>query len=444
MSTSKPSSSVLSTSITEVMVEGLFDRYNYRLEFEPRLAILYGDNGTGKTTILRMIHNLLSPSQGRGHKTEVANTPFRDFQIHFSNGVIIRARRENAVSGSFDLFLRTPSGNVEKAPYIINDEGIIPRHGPYDDIHDSLARSISRAIRLRSYYLSDDRKLDSDAVQEEEATRVLRRQRQGYRYLIEDEIRDSIEKRERYPQVSSAIYRATNWARQQALQGASEGSVSANTIYAEVVKHLAEMPRTASFQHEESSTRNQLLQMIERTGKRSRDQSRFGLLPAVNTQDLLHYVPLVRDEDFPLVSGILKPYLDGTDARLDALEPTHQILSFFVDTLNEKFFRGKHVQFDIKGGLRIVTDEGYPLEAALLSSGESQLLTLFCNILSARESSTIFVIDEPEISLNIKWQRALVDALLGCARDSEIQLILASHSIELLTAHRDHVVLLKN
>ncbi|WP_146055604.1 AAA family ATPase, partial [Streptomyces malaysiensis] len=56
---------------------------------------------------------------------------------------------------------------------------------------------------------------------------------------------------------------------------------------------------------------------------------------------------------------------------------------------------------------------------------------------------TIFVIDEPEISLNVKWQRSLVDALLGCAKGSEIQLILASHSIELLTAHREQVVRLK-
>jgi energy-coupling factor transporter ATP-binding protein EcfA2 len=428
-----------STAITEVAVSELFGRYSYNLEFDPRLAILYGDNGTGKTTILRMIHNLLSPGPGRGHKTAVANTPFREFTIKSSNGATVHAVREEGGVGSFELFLHATNGQSSRAPFIINDDRVIPRHGAHSEIQDGLIREIARSIPLRSYYLSDDRILDSDFIEEDHSARDIRRH--AYRYLEDEELLREMDKSARYPQVSSAISRAANWVRQQALQGASEGSVSVNTIYADVVKHLAEMPRVATAKGK-SSTRQQLLQMIERTGQRSRDQARFGLSPAVNTRDLLQYVPLVRDEDFPLVSGILMPYLDGTDARLDALESTHRVLSFFVDTLN-KFLRGKSVQFDIKRGLRIYTDEGEPLDSAALSSGESQLLTLFCNVLSARESPTIFVIDEPEISLNVKWQRALVDALLGCAKDSEIQLILASHSIELLTAHREQVVGLK-
>ncbi|MEU0528066.1 AAA family ATPase [Streptomyces niveus] len=427
-----------STSITRVTVEGLFGRYDYALDFNPRLAILYGDNGTGKTTILRMIHNLLSPGAGRGHKTAVANTPFQDFRIEFSNGTTIRASRKKSIAGNFELFLSAPKKPSARAQFIVNDEGYIPSNGPYSDAQDALAASIRDETSLASYYLSDDRTLDSDFIEEEEESRVSIGRR--VRYARDSVIRD-MDEPIRNSQVSSAILRTTTWARQQALYGASEGSVSANTIYADVVKHLAEMPRSATTEGR-SSTRQQLLHLIERTGNRSKDQSRFGLLPAVNTEDLVRYVPLVRAEDFPLVAGILKPYLDGTNARLDALESTHRILSFFVDTLNNKFFRGKSVSFHIKSGLRITTDDNEPLDAKLLSSGESQLLTLFCNILSARETPTIFVIDEPEISLNIKWQRALVDSLLGCAEDSEIQLILASHSIELLTAHREHVVAL--
>ncbi|MFF9622087.1 AAA family ATPase [Streptomyces griseosporeus] len=430
-------------AVTEVSVVGLFGRYDYRLHFDPSLAILYGDNGTGKTTILRMIHNLLSPGPGRGHKTEVAKTSFKNFRITFSNGAAVHAERKKASAGNYELFLILPNGKQYRAPYIMNDDGFIPRRGgAHSETQDALARSILNAIPLRSYYLSDDRTLDSDFIQQEEPSpneaRLAR-----YRYISEFEsIREVVEERTRYPQLKPAMARVSHWARQQALQGASEGSVSANSIYAEVVKHLAFMPRTSTPGDESLTSRQQLLQMIEITGTRSKDQSRFGLLPAVNTDDLLTYLPEVRDEDFSLVSGILKPYLDGTVARLDALEPTHRVLSFCVDTLNQ-FFRGKFVRFDIKSGLTIFTDDGEPLEAEALSSGESQLLTLFCNILSARESPTIFVIDEPEISLNVKWQRSLVDSLLGCARESEIQLILASHSIELLAAHREQVVKLK-
>jgi ABC-type glutathione transport system ATPase component len=54
------------------------------------------------------------------------------------------------------------------------------------------------------------------------------------------------------------------------------------------------------------------------------------------------------------------------------------------------------------------------------------------------------MIDEPEISLNIKWQRQLIKALLGIADEGRVQFIFASHSIELLSQHRDRVVKLVN
>ncbi len=43
-------------------------------------------------------------------------------------------------------------------------------------------------------------------------------------------------------------------------------------------------------------------------------------------------------------------------------------------------------------------------------------------------------------SLNVKWQRQLVQALLDCIRGSRVQLIFATHSIELLARHKQHVV----
>ena len=48
--------------------------------------------------------------------------------------------------------------------------------------------------------------------------------------------------------------------------------------------------------------------------------------------------------------------------------------------------------------------------------------------------------DEPEISLNVKWQRRLVRALLDCIRGSRVQLVFATHSIELLAQHKTNVI----
>jgi predicted ATP-binding protein involved in virulence len=54
------------------------------------------------------------------------------------------------------------------------------------------------------------------------------------------------------------------------------------------------------------------------------------------------------------------------------------------------------------------------------------------------------MIDEPEISLNVKWQRQLVQSLLSITDGASIQFIFASHSMELLAQHRNRVVKLLN
>ncbi|MBN3927049.1 AAA family ATPase [Nostoc sp. NMS4] len=100
----------------------------------------------------------------------------------------------------------------------------------------------------------------------------------------------------------------------------------------------------------------------------------------------------------------------------------------------------KYIRLHVRDGLKIFTQEGKELSPETLSSGEKQLLLLFCNTLTARDKATIFIIDEPEISLNIKWQRQLIHALLELTKGSQVQFILATHSIELLSRYNNNVV----
>ncbi len=65
-----------------ILVEGLFGRYNYDLGLtnqadSSRLLILYGDNGSGKTTFLSLVYYLLTTTSGQGYKSFVARTPYR-------------------------------------------------------------------------------------------------------------------------------------------------------------------------------------------------------------------------------------------------------------------------------------------------------------------------------------------------------------------------------
>ena len=76
--------------IKRIQVYDLFDAYTYDLETPEtdeeesgKLILLYGSNGSGKTTILNLIFHLLSPEPWGGHRTFVSRVPFRKINILF-------------------------------------------------------------------------------------------------------------------------------------------------------------------------------------------------------------------------------------------------------------------------------------------------------------------------------------------------------------------------
>lgn len=149
-------------------------------------------------------------------------------------------------------------------------------------------------------------------------------------------------------------------------------------------------------------------------------------------------------ESRTIMYNVISPYVKSIEAQLQALKSVHDLITTFVRNLNAFFAGSKTVSFDLRAGFTILSNSQKSLELGMLSSGEKQLLLLLCNTLAAREKASILLIDEPEISLNIKWQRKLIQALLDCIKDSKVQLIFATHSIELLAQHKNHVVRLDN
>ncbi len=66
-----------------------------------------------------------------------------------------------------------------------------------------------------------------------------------------------------------------------------------------------------------------------------------------------------------------------------------------------------------------------------LSSGEKQILIILLSVLLNSDEPIILVLDEPEISLHVDWQRRLIDDLITLNPD--MQIILATHSPAILT-----------
>lgn len=102
----------------------------------------------------------------------------------------------------------------------------------------------------------------------------------------------------------------------------------------------------------------------------------------------------------------------------------------YIEILNE-FFKesGKNFSFGTNGRLTVETKfDSEPKPLKYLSSGELQILSIITNLCLDRSAkrSNIFIIDEPELSLHVDWQEIFVDSLIKS--NSNIQYIMATHS----------------
>lgn len=121
--------------------------------------------------------------------------------------------------------------------------------------------------------------------------------------------------------------------------------------------------------------------------------------------------------------------LKSFEDRFDLMSLSRDNLSSiytFIEILNN-FFSEEEKKFSLKddGELTINSGEKKILPKEL-SSGEKQLLYIFLKAVNSSDKPTILFLDEPEISMHLKWQQGLIDALSSI--NNSLQIIAVSHS----------------
>jgi predicted ATPase len=126
----------------------------------------------------------------------------------------------------------------------------------------------------------------------------------------------------------------------------------------------------------------------------------------------------------------MRRILTEMDRQKKAAEKFYAPIKEFCETMN-RFFRHskKEVLVDSVGKIKI-TQLGEEVELASLSSGEKQLLILIAHSRFGSSKRSTFIVDEPELSLHMRWQEMLVDALLEGGKTN--QFIFATHSPEIV------------
>lgn len=120
-----------------------------------------------------------------------------------------------------------------------------------------------------------------------------------------------------------------------------------------------------------------------------------------------------------------------------------QPLNDFKNTVNKFLCSNnskKEITINPEGCISLKTGYSKNVNIQNLSSGEKQIVTFFAYLIFGLEDTNqgIFIVDEPELSLHLSWQRKFIDSIIDLNKN--IQLIFATHSPEMIGKYREKAV----
>lgn len=142
----------------------------------------------------------------------------------------------------------------------------------------------------------------------------------------------------------------------------------------------------------------------------------------------------------PLIDRVIKlvELFETYTAKVDALmKPTQEYL-----TLANRFLQDsdKELIVDQVGRLVVRLKNGEERSIDALSSGERQIVVILGYLAINHDSNKeeVFIVDEPELSLHLRWQEIFVDSILEASPGH--QFILATHSPAIVLERTKHCV----
>jgi ABC-type dipeptide/oligopeptide/nickel transport system ATPase component len=189
-------------------------------------------------------------------------------------------------------------------------------------------------------------------------------------------------------------------------------------------------------------SKSDLISKIDKVANSALPAIAYGVFPAVRFEDYRAIIEEVNDQQFEPIKVVLVPYFDGLEARLAAVKERVARISLFLREINA-LYRNKEVTFSALRGFQVTGWQNRMIPFPSLSSGESQLFLLLISTLFIGEEGGVFIVDEPELSLNPKWQRVIIDTLLKLGSETKLQYLIATHSLEIMSGQKDRIILLK-
>jgi ABC-type iron transport system FetAB ATPase subunit len=432
--------------LAEFKIGGLFGLYDHRIAFnlDERITIIIGPNGRGKTVCLKFIEAFF-----RKRFSFFAEIPFRNAEFIFTNGSRIKVERSDEEG--------IPALDAKSVSLTLSGPAIVPLSWTPRVLDVRARRELRRFVPDHWEQINPSTWIDNTDGEE------LSIEELGERFRLPPKLLTSLQ--QDIPEEFSELLRNIDChlietQRLLVLSSPSDEPVEFNYGVRRrrppsglAIQEKAQKLRTIlknTFERYASLSNNLdrsfPLRVFEAQGSASlsQDQLREELKSLDGRRDALMKAGILDADDKsvtirggnidPGVVMALEIYVRDASKKLDVFNNLRSRLDLFKELI-EKRFIDKTIHIDRESGFRIVshTTADVPLEK--LSSGEQHQLILVFDLLFEVTENSLILIDEPELSLHVTWQKTIIESLQRIIALNAFDVLLATHSPAVVARH---------
>lgn len=411
-------------------IKKLFNRFDYTIELQKRtITILTGPNGFGKSTILKIINALSSANIMFFYKLnyERINVTFEDGSEFSIEQNCQDSRNPSLIVNGKDFPICMLIENSLNMPWIhristteYRDLRTRKRFSR-DNIIFQFFDEDSNPQSFKNYFdLSPDQaKKYAEIILEIKSAakkcgnvRLISEQRLIRKELDEDDDE----------QIVDVI---------NALPGKMKSKISELTAdYSKAANSL-----DSTYPQRLLSTQQGLSGEKEFQEKMENANTKFTKLSKYDLVDLPFISSIKYEEEF---SKALKVYFEDFEKKYSVFADFIERLDLYTNIINSRL-SFKTIRVTRDSGLIVLDNNASEniLKLEQLSSGEKQEIVLFYELLFETEKQLLLLIDEPELSLHIMWQKMFMDDLDRVVNLGNLKVVIATHAPQIINNRWD-------
>lgn len=405
--------------IIRIVVKDLFGRLDYDLPLDQGyVTIITGPNGYGKTVILKIINSFLKQDY-----QFLFNIKFKFIQLYFTDFTVNLNQNDDVLKvlvtdehskeiESFDI-AKSNDDVLHNLSYYLNFDD---EEREFKNISRSYKYSIKKCIldeekakKKNNHWL--DSKLDGCEIS------FIKAQRLEYR---------SLDKNKDTSRIELTIERFAKDLSEKIKLASEQSSIVAQKLDSSFPKRMFGLMEGSS---NISSISDRLLGLQETRN----NYIKYDFIKASDDSSVLSFKDINSTTIHKEYAHVLNLYIEDTLEKLSSYIDLYKKVDLFVSLLNEKMLAFKTIKIDQDRGFYFIGDKGDEINLDVLSSGEQNQIVLYYDIIFNTKEESIILIDEPEISLHVVWQKEFLDSLNRIIKINNIKkVIIATHSPQII------------